>query len=76
MKKVEIKWIDALSNDGWFTKEDAIKWANDDKGLIIDIGFLVHKTKDWVLISPSYSEITEQHGYLKKIPKAQIISIK
>jgi hypothetical protein len=76
MKIVLIKWIDTLSKDGWYDKNDIKEWLEDDGGIITDVGFLVAETTDWVCISPSYSEITEQHDYLKKIPKEVIGEMK
>ena len=73
MKIEIITWIDTLSKDGWHDLEEAKEWLADDSGVMTDVGFIVEETKDWVCISPSYSEITKQYDYLKKIPKAVII---
>lgn len=68
MKKIYyIEWLDALSRDGWLDVEEAKTWWKK-KDLIEDVGFLVKKDKDVVIIAQSISQATGDYGYLKKIP--------
>ncbi len=79
MKIVKIIWMDTISTDGWFSNEEALKWVKDDIGEIHDVGYLLEKNKDYVVISPSYSYKVNQYDYLKKIPTKvikKIITIK
>jgi len=68
---IYVEWIDALSRDGWINAEDTEAWFKDID-MVCDVGFLIIKTKEYIVLAQSYSSATEQYGYLKKIPLSSI----
>ena len=48
-----IKWRDAISYNGWYNKEDAIKWgeANAKREFTNTYGIVLKETKDYILVS-------------------------
>jgi len=73
-KIVFVEWVDALSKDGWINEKEAKRWFKD-LDIVCDAGFLLAKTKNYIVLSQSFSGATGQHGYLKKIPRACVKKI-
>jgi len=70
MEKVIITWVDACSNDAWFTAEE----ANDFPEVLIDtIGFVIAKDKYSHLLCQGYGG-GKYHG-LFRIPAGCIKKI-
>jgi len=65
---VKVEWVDALSKDGWYYVDEAIDWAKKPFEEVVDVGWLLKKTKTYILLSPSFSNTTNQFDYIKKIP--------
>lgn len=71
-----IKWCDATSaENAWYTKDEAIEWANTENWQIENIGWLLRETKEYILLCTKRStdrDFEPQFGNLFKIPKTWI----
>jgi len=61
------------SNDGWHHPSDLKTWGESGDGIVHTFGFLLEKTKEYFLVSPSVAEKNdfscEQYNFLLKIPR-------
>lgn len=75
-----IKWCDATSNIvPWWTKDEAITWADNELWQVEIVGWLLKKTNKYILIASKKSIDSDnetQYGQLFKIPTTWIIEIK
>ena len=79
-QKVYFKWADTTSpiEKTWWSKREAIEWAENDSFWVEQIGFLVKSTKKYILVAGhiniTYSEEQkiETLGALIKIPTTWI----
>jgi len=70
VKRVEVKWLDAITTSGWYDKEEAIKI---DSVIGTSLGYLVHKDRDKVVIAQSAGN--DSVGYIFTLPKCCVLSI-
>jgi len=84
MKKVYFKWADTTSpvEKTWWNIEDALAWAENDSYWVEQVGFLIKKTKKYILIC-GHINITQSEGQeiktigqLLKIPTTWIKDFK
>ena len=85
-KKVYFKWADTTSpittGQSWWNVEEAIEWAENDSFWVEQIGFLIRRTKQYILIAghinitKSEGHIIETVGTLVKIPTTWIKDFK
>jgi len=85
-KKVYFKWADTTSpvNTGqaWWSIDEAIDWAENDNYWVEQTGFLIKKTKKFILlaghinITESAGQKIESLGTLIKIPTTWIKDFK
>ena len=77
MKLIYLKWKDACSNSGWFTKEEALKWAKDSIWVVEQVGWLLEENKEYIILigrqDGDRDEKTRSLGMLQKIPKTWIV---
>ncbi len=73
-KLVYIEWEDASDENGWWTRERAIAWANSGDERVRDVGWLIHETKNYILLAPRLlcQEGRELVGHPMRIPKPWI----
>lgn len=70
---VYIEWHDAVGSEAWGSEESILIWGerySDWK--IFEVGWLLKKTKDYILIASRYNESSEkeaQWGQVQKIPR-------
>ena len=81
-KCVFIVWVDAMSitsNVSWMTEEEAIKKAEDGNWEVSQVGWIIKKTTDYILLASRYTEdgkdFEEQFGNIFKIPHPWIQSL-
>lgn len=72
-KLIYIEWCDAIANNiSWESEKDILKWAHKEDWVIMQAGFLIKETKEYILIA---SRINPQDSGAKnldgciKIPK-------
>jgi len=83
-KIIYFEWADATSptEKSWWTPEGALEWAEKDNYWVEQVGFLLKKTKEYILLAGhtnitfSEGEEIEQLGHLIKIPTAWIRNYK
>jgi hypothetical protein len=76
-EKVEITWIDANSESGWWNEEDIedrLKTFVPQK----TIGYFVMYYKDWIVLAMTdmCDERYKRWGFWKAVPKKQIKKLK
>lgn len=77
LKPIYIEWCDATSNENaWRTVDEAIEWANNENWVVKNMGWLIKKTKEYVLITTKMSDENDwsemQVGSIFKIPTTWI----
>jgi len=73
---VLVKWIDIVSENNWMTKEEAIKWADNNKGIQYTVGWVLKRNKSYILIASTRDEkLNEGFNDFNKIPLKNIIEI-
>jgi len=79
-KLVYVKWQDAFSNSGWFTRSELEKKINDDMYICEDVGWVVYEDKKELHLVSRRSlytgDDTTQYGLYQRIPKAWIFKKK
>ena len=77
MKLIYIEWSDALANSNWFTKDEAIEWAERSSWTIKQVGWVIKETKEYIALASSWKPedewTEEQYHLMQKIPKTWII---
>jgi len=75
-KVYRVEWLDAHCDTGWFFKEDLEKFINKKKCICENIGYLVHETKDEIVLAHRRMKWAEdgdsEWGFVQKIPKGWI----
>jgi hypothetical protein len=71
-KLIYLEWCDAISNTGWMTEKQALRWAEEDQWLVKNVGWIIKETKEYLVLSSKYSEETKEFGLLHKIPKTWV----
>ena len=75
MKKrqlVYVVWTDAVANAGWFGEDELQKWIDNLTMKCIDVGWLIKKTKKYIVLASRYSVDDKQYGQVHKIPIAWV----
>lgn len=71
-KLIYIEWCDAISNTGWMSLDEVLKWGNDEAWIVKNVGWLLKETREYLLLAAKYSDGSEEYGLLHKIPKTWI----
>lgn len=77
MKLIKIGWADAIENlHGWHTKKEALEWAEDDKWIVHQVGWILKETDDYILFTSQWNEASagreQTFSGLFKVPKPWI----
>lgn len=79
-KLVYIQWVDACSNNSWFSDQEAREWAYGIDWVVEEVGWIIEETPDYILLgSRRVGENKNVHptwGLLQKIPKPWILKRK
>jgi len=76
-KIVYIEWVDALSEDNWYSEEDIDEWLKNGEESCRSIGWVVKENKKYIVIASLIGkEDTDSVSLLMKIPKPLIKKIK
>jgi hypothetical protein len=73
-KKIEVRWNDTFSNQGWWDESDIKEKLSNMPYLNTTTGYLVGETKDWLILAMSYEPKSNVWGCIKHIPKGCIVS--
>lgn len=74
---VYVEWVDASSNSGWFTYDQAEKWIEQPNWLVKQVGWIIRETKRHLILAGRLEvDDCELIGQLQKIPKTWIIKRK
>ena len=77
MKYVLVRWVDSVSHDGWMTKSQTQTWVDAPGAEQVSVGFLLSKTKKFVVIAQSVQIEPDGHtAALLQIPTPCVISMK
>jgi len=74
---VVIEWQDASAQSGWWSKTDALDWADYDY-MVRTVGFIVKETDEAVTVAQSWHPMGKkdaQPGELFKVPRGMISKI-
>lgn len=69
---VYLEWADAISDTGWMKEETLFEWGKTDDWIVKNVGWLLKETKEYILLTSKYSEITKEWGLMHKIPTTWI----
>jgi hypothetical protein len=73
---VKVTWVDAHSNASWFSKKQALEWAEDQNAYNCEnVGYLISKTKLGVVLAARIS-LDGDMGLLQRIPYVWVKDIK
>ncbi len=77
MKLIYIEWEDSMTrSDGWWTLKEAQKWAEEERYLVRECGWLIKEDKEFITLSTKFSDVTEHaekmYCILHKIPRTWI----
>lgn len=74
---VLIEWEDITSSDTtWRELEDAQNWADETDSIVRQVGYLIAKDQDYVVLACSYIPGLELIGSVTRIPTSTIKFIK
>jgi hypothetical protein len=77
MKRVQVQWIDSVSDDGWINREDAItRAAKEDILDCTSVGFLLDETDRYVLLALSHMRDGDLVQGCLQIPREAVREIK
>lgn len=69
---VYIEWCDAMAYlDTWTSTDDAIEWSKSNEGMVKQVGYLISKDKDHILLASRIGFINTDEpelGGVFKIP--------
>lgn len=77
MKRVQVEWIDSISDGSWVTREEAVTRAQ--KGDILactSVGLLLADTDDYVLLATSHMRDGDLVQGLLQIPRVAVRGVK
>jgi hypothetical protein len=67
---VFVQWEDIISTDtSWRELDDAIHWIDTETGIVNQVGFLLEKHEDYVILMDSFFEEGDTIGAITRIPK-------
>lgn len=72
-----ITWLDITGADeAWMTREEVLKFGREkSKEYITTTGVIVHKTKEYVLITATHDKAADTFGDISMIPAGAIKKI-
>lgn len=72
---IYLEWCDAVTNPGWFTRDEAEAWSETD-WVIRECGWLIKETKEYVVFATGWKiedeNCHEKFCSMHKIPKTWI----
>ena len=74
-KLIYIEWEDACANDKWMDEHEATEWANADRYIVKQSGFIFKETKEHIILYGGYHNEDGYQGQFHqmiKIPKGWI----
>lgn len=74
MKRVEVTWIDIMSDSGWRNQSKLDRFITSSNA-VVQIGFLYEDDDDQIVLLDSYFDDKTLFGGVHKIPKGCIRSI-
>lgn len=75
MKRVEVRWIDIISSDGWHDQNKLDKFITQHNP-VRQIGYLYEEDENQIVLLDSYFEDKSTYGGIHTIPKGCIIEMK
>ena len=55
MKRVQVEWLDSMTDGGWSDRDDAIRRAEHPDVLrVTSVGYLIADTDEWLLLATSH----------------------
>lgn len=77
MKIIKVKWLDAMSENYWISKEKTIENARKENIMIHhSVGFLLEKTPEYLLLIQSIGDSEEMVLASLQIPRRAILETK
>ena len=77
MKRVQVAWIDSVSDDGWIVRDDALTRAAKDGMLdCVSVGLLLDENDSYVLIATSHMRDGDLVQGCLQIPREAVREIK
>lgn len=74
-KQVSVKWLDAWSEDDWLDVED-LKNKSTENYIVHTLGYLIHETKECIVVSQQIEEIGSMASMTMFIPRGMILEIR
>ena len=72
-KLVYVEWVDASSNSGWMSHEEAEKWIEKPNWLVKQVGWILKESKKHLILAGRLeTDDCQLVGALQKIPKTWI----
>lgn len=75
MKRVEVKWRDIRSDDGWHDANDMDDFVSENNSVVTQLGYLVEDDEEQIVLLDSYFLDKQLFGGIHKIPKGCVISM-
>jgi hypothetical protein len=75
MKRVEVKWVDIRSSDGWHSSSKVDKFITSDN-TVCQLGYLYEQDENQIVLMDSYFADKSLYGGIHTIPKGCIIEMK
>ena len=74
MKRVEVIWIDIMSEGGWHTQNRLDQFITQ-RNPVVQLGYLYEEDEHQIVLLDSYFEDKTLYGGIHTIPKGCIISV-
>lgn len=75
IKLVKVKWQDTMSESDWKDIDEIKKWAKKERAICVSVGWLVERTKKYIVVAGSKGVNDEDYGDFIRIPRAIIKKI-
>jgi hypothetical protein len=77
VRRVQVEWVDSVSDDGWVVREDAVTRAAKEGMLdCVSVGMLLDETEEYVLLATSHMRDGDLVQGCLQIPRAAVLSVK
>ena len=76
MKKVEVEWLDSISEGRWYGKDAVIAEATREAMVHRSLGYLLHENEDMVLLAGSRSETGVMVCDTMQIPRVAVLTMR
>jgi len=76
MRLIYLKWQDACSNAGWFSKKETNDWIKEASEIVEQVGWLYKEDKKQIILASRLDGQKDEEqglGGLQKIPKTWIL---